>query len=210
MPQRDFLKVLGGILNAVVCGSLDSWGMILPYVASYYRFLDPAVSVSIISSVLSCLSLVQGVGWLFYIPIINYIGLKPTVALGFGLMSLAYILAWFLTDPYLFIALFAVCFGLGMSLCTLSSINMIIASFPDNKGLISGILSGGFGASPMLYSLIALYCCNPDNLPPTIVEDGSPIKYFDHAVADRLPLTMLLIGLVSLVLGLISVATLCF
>jgi hypothetical protein len=125
-------------------------------------------------------------------------------------MSFAYILAGFITDPYLFIALFAVCFGLGISLCSLSSINMIIGSFLDNKGLISGILSGGFGASPMLYSLIALYCCNPDNLPPTIVEDGSPIKYFDHAVADRLPLTMLLIGLVSLVLGLISVATLCF
>jgi hypothetical protein len=62
MLLGDFLRVLGGILNAVVCGSLESWGMILPYVASYYRFLDPGVSVIIISSVIACLSLVQGVG----------------------------------------------------------------------------------------------------------------------------------------------------
>jgi MFS family permease len=203
-----YLRVLGGILNAVVSGSLDSWGMILPYVTSYYRLLDPAVSVSILSSVYSCLSLVEGIGLLVYINIINVIGVRLTIALGVFLMSFAYTLGAFVTDPYLFIALFAVCFGFGIGISAITSMNVIIASFPDNQGLVCGILSAGFGASPMLYALIALYCCNPDNLTPTIDEDGSPIKYFDHDVADRLPFTMLVIGLVSLVLGLVSVVTL--
>jgi MFS family permease len=208
MNLADYLRVVGGILNAAVCGSLNCWGMILPYVASYYRSFDPTVSVSTISAVYAGLTIVEGFGWLIYMQVIRLVGVRSTNLLGMTLMSLAYILGSFIKDPYLFIALFSVCFGFGISFCSLSSMNVIVATFPNNKGLISGILSIGFGASPMLYSLIALYCCNPDNLPPTIVEDGSPIKYFDHAVSDRLPFTMLMLGIFSLVLGLISVATL--
>jgi MFS family permease len=208
MNLTDFLKVVGGILNATVCGSLNCWGMILPYVASYYRSLNPAVSVSTISAVYAGLNIFEGIGWLFYMQVIRVAGVRPTICLGMILMSFAYSMGSFIQDPYLFIVLFSVCFGLGESFCYLSSMNIIVATFPNNKGLISGILSIGFGMSPMLYTLIALYCCNPDNLPPTIDVEDSPIKYFDHEVADRLPFTMLMLGLVSLVLGLVSVATL--
>jgi MFS family permease len=208
MKLAELLRVLGGIFNSIVCGALNSWGMILPYIASYYRLLDPAMSVSIMSSAYACLSLVEGIGWLSYIHIIKLIGLRPTVALGVSLMSLAYLQGAFVTNPYLFIALFAISFGFGISICSLSSINVIIASFPDNKGFIGGILAAGFGGGPMLYALIALYCCNPDNLPPTIVEEGSDVKYFDHDVADRLPFTMIVISLTILALGIVSVVTL--
>mmetsp|Transcript_28753 Transcript_28753/g.51157 ORF Transcript_28753/g.51157 Transcript_28753/m.51157 type:complete len:440 (-) Transcript_28753:13-1332(-) len=208
--MNNYLTVLAGASASVICGSLNVWGVLLPYLASYYHALDPDVTISTISSVYGYFALVEGVGWVFYLRIIDRIGVKLTIALGCGMASLAFFFGFIITNGYLFMVLFSLFYGFGLGITLLPAMNIVYNTFPHRKGLVSGFCSASFGISPMIYTIVVAGACNPDNISPSIVEKSSnhEFVYFEESVYSRVPYTMLLLSLLTLGFGIIAVACL--
>jgi MFS transporter, OFA family, oxalate/formate antiporter len=61
--------------------------------------------------------------------------------------------------------------------------------FPDNKGLVSGLVVGGFGFGAFIFGYITTAIVNPDNVKTAIPEDGSGDmdKLFPKSVSDKVP-----------------------
>jgi len=61
--------------------------------------------------------------------------------------------------------------------------------FPHNKGLVSGLIIGGFGFGSSIFGYITTAVVNPDNLKIAIPQDGSGTtdKLFPKSVADKVP-----------------------
>lgn len=130
--MKGYLSVIGGASISIVCGSLNVWGVLVPYLASYYHALDPSITISTISSVYGYFVVIEGFGWISYIYLINRIGVKCTVALGTLMTSLAFFWGAVITNGYLFMALFSICFGLGLGITLLPAMNIVYAHFPKN------------------------------------------------------------------------------
>ena len=57
--------------------------------------------------------------------------------------------------------------------------------FVDNKGVVSGIIIGGFGFGAFIFGFISTAIANPDNLPVRVPQDGSDLtdELFPESVA---------------------------
>ena len=56
---------------------------------------------------------------------------------------------------------------------------------PDNAGLASGIIVGGFGLGALIFSYLAAKIVNPYNLSSSVNEQG--LIVFDEAVTSQVP-----------------------
>ena len=76
--------------------------------------------------------------------------------------------------------------GVGLSFWT-----PIICSwewFPERKGLISGLILGGFGFGSLIYSFITTSICNPNDLKPQFDDtQDNEYKIFPIEVAEKVP-----------------------
>lgn len=205
--MKDYLSIIGASAVSLVVGSINVWGVLLPYVASYYHSKDASFTVSTMGSVYGYIIILEGLGLATYMQIVDRIGCKFTAALGTALMSLAFFCGAVITDGRVFVALFALLFGYGMGIAILTVVNVLSKHFPNYKGRMSGICAGSYGLSQMFYTLVAGACCNPHNLYP-VAEDtkssSANFVYFDEEVYDRVPFTMLMLSVLSCGLGLIG------
>ena len=55
--------------------------------------------------------------------------------------------------------------------------------FPNNPGLVSGIIIGGFGCGGLIFDNMFTHLINPDNLP--INKDGPNAGFYDESINDR-------------------------
>lgn len=76
---------------------------------------------------------------------------------------------------------------------------------PDHKGTVTGIVIGAFGFGSFIFSLLAIYTCNPENAPANVIGAGG-IKLFDEEIASRVPIFFRRMAVVVAVLGLTAVA----
>jgi hypothetical protein len=82
--------------------------------------------------------------------------------------------------------------------------------FPDNKGLISGIIMGSYGGGSFIFNIIATKIVNPNGLNATIKTDDPNLTLFPPEVANRVPMLLrvlctIWVGLVLLSASLISI-----
>ena len=60
--------------------------------------------------------------------------------------------------------------------------------FPDRKGLVSGLVVGGYGFGAFIFGYISTAIANPDDLKTAAPEDGSTTdKLFPQHVAEEVP-----------------------
>lgn len=60
--------------------------------------------------------------------------------------------------------------------------------FPDNKGLVSGLVVGGYGFGAFIFGFVSTALANPDDVSPAVPKDGSTEdKLFPRSVADKVP-----------------------
>ena len=80
-------------------------------------------------------------------------------------------------------------------------------AYPENSGLVSGLIIGGFGLGSLVFTYLATLIVNPDNLNQTelIAPDGVAYMTFPESVTEQLPFFLQLLGLMYLVLGLTAV-----
>eukprot|EP01017_Pseudomicrothorax_dubius_P040874 TRINITY_DN6479_c0_g1_i3.p1 TRINITY_DN6479_c0_g1~~TRINITY_DN6479_c0_g1_i3.p1 ORF type:complete len:340 (+),score=71.36 TRINITY_DN6479_c0_g1_i3:383-1402(+) len=78
--------------------------------------------------------------------------------------------------------------------------------FKRHKGLITGVSLFFFANSVLVFAWLTGKIMNPDNLPATIrIEDGVNVSYiFDKRVAERFPMTLMILSGVYLVIVIIG------
>jgi hypothetical protein len=80
--------------------------------------------------------------------------------------------------------------GVAVGLTYLVPVQVAWKTFPDQPGLMSGIVIGGFGLGSLLFNPIAAHICNPNNgqTVMTEVKAGLPmIPLYPDEVSERVP-----------------------
>ncbi len=93
-------------------------------------------------------------------------------------------------------------FGLGTALAYTPPLGVAMRWFPKSKGLVNGIIVGGFGLGAFIFNQIQTAYLNPLNKQL----DGDQGKYFqDEQVLNRVPSVFLLLGSIYSIVQLMSV-----
>lgn len=90
----------------------------------------------------------------------------------------------YVTNFWLFSTLYGFIFGLCSGMIYFVPFNLGHIYFPNNKGIVSGIISSGFGLGSLIFSTIMLEFINPNN-EPTVLP-----SCFPKNIADNLPVTI--------------------
>lgn len=99
---------------------------------------------------------------------------------------------------YPFMLLFAAGFGLNNALNYMVPMHHGWLWFPQNPGLVSGIIIGGFGIGTLVFSQVCTAIVNPDNIAPV---DGK----FSKEVSDRVPHMLFVFTVSRLCIAIVSI-----
>jgi len=189
---RGIFMVFGAFLVHLTLGTIYTFGNMTPYIASYMRIhqgLDVSLTDMswIYAAMVSCQGLLMVTGGVLE----RRLGPMATSLLGCTLMSSGVALTYFTIDmSFLWVVLtYGVMFGAGISIAYISLLSCGMKWFPRQRGLVSGIIVGGFGLGAFVFNQVQTDFLNPDNVPPNT--EG----YFPEAnLLDKVPQTFLLLG----------------
>ncbi|CEF63153.1 Major facilitator superfamily and Major facilitator superfamily domain, general substrate transporter-containing protein [Strongyloides ratti] len=163
---RLSIIICGAVLIHLSLGTYHTFGNMLPYMASYMKnYTNPSIKIEHmiwIPTFQGCFPFAMIIG--------GYLSLylTPRIAIGIGcfIMSLGVFLSSY-TISYSFNAFFityGIMFGLGQGIAYVTTVAVAINWAPNNVGLVSGIVAGGFGISSSIFAPIQTELINPKNL----------------------------------------------
>ena len=78
--------------------------------------------------------------------------------------------------------------GLGSGMCYLVPLICGWEWFPQNKGLVTGCVLGGFGFGSFIFAQVSTKLVNPENIQAYVVDPANPdITFHGPEVAGRVP-----------------------
>ena len=89
---------------------------------------------------------------------------KIILSIGGGMALTALFFASFAEELWLFMALYGAFNGIGCGMCYMIPLVCSWEYFPNNQGLITGIVVGSYGFASFVFGLISTAICNPNNL----------------------------------------------
>ena len=121
------------------------------------------------------------------------VGVRMTILLGCAIMTSGVFLTYFTIQVSMAAATltYGFMFGLGIALAYAPPMAVAMRWFPRKKGLVNGIIVGGFGLGAFIFNTVQTTYLNPLNKSPGV--DG----YFSleqNDVLDRVPSVFLLLG----------------
>jgi MFS transporter, OFA family, oxalate/formate antiporter len=151
------LVVIAGVLILMCLGVAYSWGVFLLPIEQEMGWSRVQISFAV-SVLLLVFSLFMAVGGILE----KKLGPANTAAIGGALIGLGWIGASFSISPYHLYLFYGLLAGIGTGLCYMPAISSGIRSFPEKKGLITGIIVFGFGfgaafLSPVITHVIDAY-----------------------------------------------------
>ena len=78
--------------------------------------------------------------------------------------------------------------GIGCGTCYFVALICAWEWFPQRKGLVTGLILGGYGFGSFIFAQISTWLVNPDGKNPSIYDEANDVTYFDSTVANRVPL----------------------
>ena len=119
----------------------------------------------------------------------------------FSILGASYMQTW-----WAFCAFYTIGFPAGIGIVYWVPIMCGWEWFPENKGLVSGLIVGGYGFGAFIFGFVSTAIANPDNLSPAVPEDGSTTdKLFPTSVADEVPHMYQMCLIAWAILGMCSV-----
>ena len=227
VPSRyhGHCTVVGGFLLHLTLGTLYSIGNLNPYWASYMRAVKCRERYSTCSDgggvgntemvwVLNAATATQALTMYFGGGLQQRIGPRQTALLGGLLASIGVALSSVPLRSGSFSGLVAtagVVFGAGVGVAYTPPMVLAMKWWPAHKGLINGIVVGGFGLGALVFDNVQTMYVNGADAKPVaglypLVDPGQ--KYFKMAQVSRVPSLMLLLGSVYAALQLLGVALL--
>jgi MFS family permease len=104
----------------------------------------------------------------------------------------------------LFYFTFAVMYGCGIGFCYFVPLMCGWEYFPDRKGMVSGIIIGGFGFGAFIFGFVSTAIVNPEDFNPAT--QTPPLKYYPIKYAERTPVMLRWLCLMWLILVVIALS----
>lgn len=107
-------------------------------------------------------------------------------ATGIAIMSVSVYMASKSTSWNEFKLWYGCGFASGVGFVYWTPINAAWEWFPEQKGLVTGLVISGYGFGAFIFGFVTTAIVNPDNLRPEVPKDGSgdTDKLFPESVAD--------------------------
>lgn len=188
----------------LVLGTIFTCGNLGPYLISYMRVRNNS---TVTSAYIVWINALQTAGHGALMPFGGMMerrfGPRITGLVGSLTMSAGTALTYFTVDVSfpLVLLTYGLIFGFGISVGYIAMLSVGMKWFPNNKGLVNGIVVGGFGLGAFVFNQVQTAFLNPNNDSPG--EDG---YFINDEILDRVPYVFLLLGGVYTVLVLIGCA----
>lgn len=181
---KGILCIISGVLINLVLGSFYVWGSINLYVASYFKKnnLNPNLTPDVTNFCFPIMALAFNIAPSFGLKIKEKIGIKRHCWLFSCILCICVFMSSFSNSFWLFVLIYGIGFGLTSGLIYLIPLYNAYKYFPQKKGMLTGIIMGGYGLGTFISSLIFLKMVNPSN--DKIGADGD----FTKEVADNFPI----------------------
>ena len=173
-------------------------GVFSPYILSYFGMeKDSTLPQDLLPA---CL-----VANMFLIPLGSYLtqkGWNPRVLILMGgcFTFPAFYVASFVSDFWAFAMLYVLGFSWSQGMTYMISVHHSWLWFPNNQGLVSGIILGGFGFGALIFDNVLTHLINPNN--ESIQDNG----YYPDDVNDNFEMTWRVMVSCWLALALIGLA----
>lgn len=160
------LGCFGGMFIHLIIGSLYQWGIINIYITSYYRTLDPAVTLEsnavAFPVMMLCIGITMRLG-LFLAQHTHPLIIMASVVVGQAGFIFA---SSFAPNIGSFIVLYGVMFGLFSGFNFMVPLVECNKYFPGKKMYVNGVVLTGTGLGSVVFGLFSYNFLNPTKIPP--------------------------------------------
>ncbi|XP_045613496.1 uncharacterized MFS-type transporter YhjX isoform X2 [Procambarus clarkii] len=188
--------VIGGILIHLTLGNLYSFGNMMTYMVSYmHGRVDHSIDYGNFIWVNSITTAAQGLFMVFGGLLEKRIGPKLTCFIGCTLVSAGIMLTYYTINVSLFtvVLTYGLLSGLGMALSYVTPLACGMQWYPEQKGLINGLIVAGFGLGALGSTNLQTLYLNPHNTSPE-----SNGYFVDPGILDKVPSVFIVLGLTFL------------
>ena len=196
---RGCLVIVGGFLVYLSLGANTIFGSMAPYIVSYARNYSQPATVKEENSmwIYAFMFLGNGVGNFIGGWMTTLIGARLTTLIGGGVMSLGITLSYFAIKIsfWLVMLTYGLVLGVGVGMGIIGPVSSAMSWVPRWKGVVSGIVSIGFGISPLIFRYAQNKFINPHGIERVVDESGER-HFVDEEVLGRVPVSFLLFGFV--------------
>ena len=194
---KGVLSLISGFCMHLVLGSMYTWGSLLPYISSKLHHLNPSVTIEDtlffipINIFATNITMTLG-GWLDKRLNQKVLLLIGTILIGGGnvICSIADSIGLYILGDLVI--------GFGSGIVYMTPIKNGWLYFPDNRGLVSGIIVCGFGLSSFIFAFIAKAIVNPLN------QGKEPDGYYGPDVFNNVTKLFIWLGSIYSLLGITS------
>jgi len=199
--------IIGGFILHLTLGTLYCFGNMNTYMTSYLRTHVEGQEHRLYSDAIwipTLATLGQGLFMTLSGHLEERIGVRMTIMLGSTFMTSGVFLTYF-TIQYsmaLTTLTYGFMFGFGTALAYAPPMAVAMKWFPKKKGLVNGIIVGGFGMGAFIFNTVQTTYLNPLNHSPN--SDG----YFSknqNDILEKVPSVFLLLGSIYGVMQLVAI-----
>lgn len=192
--RKGISVVFGGFLVHLTLGTLYTFGNMSPYMASYLRKRNyPGIKASHLVWINAATVCGQGLSMVLGGCMEKKHGPLLTTMLGAFTMSAGTLLTYFSIDSTLPMLVFTygVMYGVGIGIGYISPLCCGMKWFPNRKGLVNGVIVGGFGMGALIFNFVQTAFLNPKNLPA-----NSEGIFEQEEILNKVPYVFLLLGMI--------------
>lgn len=185
---RMFFILLGGTIMNGVAGNFNNFGIISPYIASYFFQLDPSVRNSNFTQVPGIASISEALTTLIISYAIRYIRIYCLIWwISLSCCTIMF-LSSYITNPLAFCWVYGLSLGSLSSCIFLPTLWLLWNHFPKQKGKISGIMLAGYSLGAVPFGLMFTYTVNPKSEKAVDVFGTGIEKMFGSNVTELVPI----------------------
>ncbi|KAL4478660.1 hypothetical protein ABPG74_006895 [Tetrahymena malaccensis] len=198
---KAVLTLIGGFLLLLMNGSIFLWGQLNVYITSYFRQKDDHdLELGVAGTVYPVMMISLATGIPLGIKLVKLFGqARYNLLICSIISSLMVIISSYTQRFYQFAIVYAVLHGFAQGTIFFVPIYMGYLHFPNNRGLVAGVTTGGFALNSFIFGLLFFKLVNPNGLSQISNSDG--YSYFEGPsveVAKKVPEALRTIGFIFL------------
>lgn len=185
IPFWGFLCLTGGILLHIALGTVYTFGVSSLYFISYIKnTTDPTLRITCAATLMAAEFSAMAIGMPLGGALERKLGPKAVSLLG-GLVFVSgvYISRFTISKSFVsFLLSYGVLYGFGLGIAYTSPLVAALSWFPKHQGLISGLITAGFGLGSVIFAPLQHYLFNPSGISPTwrAHEDAPTELYYNN------------------------------
>ena len=178
----------------------------IPYFASYMTSINNDYSYSEYLTKCNYIFAFTVAGQSIFFPIGgklgNKFGSKLTIIIGSLIQSIfGVLITYFICDNYMLIYLtYGIIFGIGIGISYPNILVIVMKWYPNNKGIVNGIVLCGFGISALIFDKIQTILINPNNL-----SQNALTGFTDDEIIGNFPYIFLYLGGIFFIMQMIGI-----